>query len=95
MSSFPDYFTGWGKFQGKPYHIELDPSVSPKRTPCIPVPIHHQTAFKQQLAEMQAANILKPVNYATPWINHFVIVNKNNLTSVLDLNCKYSWTHAI
>ena len=26
--------------------------------------------------------IIKPVDHATPWMNNFVIVNKNNLTSM-------------
>ena len=60
---FPDCFTGLGKFQSEPYHIEVDPWVPPKM-PCRPIPIHKQAAFKQQLAEMQAAGIPKPVDHA-------------------------------
>ena len=75
MRWFPDCFQSLGKFQGEPYLIEVDPSVPSKMTPCRPVPLHEQAHFKQQLAEMQVASIIKPVNHATPWINSFIIVN--------------------
>ena len=76
MSVFPNYFTGLGEFQAKPYYIEVDPSVPPKETSCRPVPIHWQAAFKKQLAEMQTAGINKPIANATPSINSIVKVNK-------------------
>ena len=34
---FPDCFQGLNKFQGEPYHIDGDPDVPPKKTPCRPV----------------------------------------------------------
>ena len=40
MSLFPQCFTGLGKFHVEPYHIEVDPSESPKKTPCRPLPTH-------------------------------------------------------
>ena len=72
---FPNCFQGLGKFQGVPYYIEVYPSVPPRKTPCQPAPFHQQEAFKQQLAEMQAADIIKTIDLATPWINSLVIVN--------------------
>ena len=33
-------------FPGPPYHIQLDPSVTPKQTPCHPIPGHIKEAFK-------------------------------------------------
>ena len=76
MRFFPDCFQGLGKFQGEPHHIEVDPSVPVKMTPCRPMPLYKQSIFKQHLVEMQAASIMKPVEQATPWINSFIIVNK-------------------
>ena len=70
MRLFTDCFQGLCKFQGEPYYIEVDPSVPSKMTLCI------QDINKQQSEEMQAAVIFKPVDHATPWINCFVIVNK-------------------
>ena len=76
MGLFGECYQGLGKFQGGPYHIEVDPSGPPKMIPCRPVPVHQLAAFKQELAEMQAAGIIKPADHATPWINSFVIINK-------------------
>ena len=33
MHQYPDVFEGIGKFPGPPYHIHVDPSVTPKQTP--------------------------------------------------------------
>ena len=37
MCEFPDVFEVIGKFPGPPYHIHIDPSVTPKQTPCRPI----------------------------------------------------------
>ena len=34
LQSYPDAFEGIGCFLGPPYHIQLDPSITPKQTPC-------------------------------------------------------------
>ena len=34
MWEYPDVFQGIGKFLGPDYHIQLDPSIPPKQTPC-------------------------------------------------------------
>ena len=34
MHEYPDIFQGIGKFLGPDYHIQLDPSIPPKQTPC-------------------------------------------------------------
>ena len=74
MAQFPDVFEGVGKFTGEPYMIQLNPKVSPKQTPCRPVPVHLKHAFKVELDKMLEASVLKPVQEATPWINSFVLV---------------------
>ena len=61
-------------FLGKPYHINLDQSVTPVQTQCRPVPVHLKEVFKQEVNKMLNAGILKPVEKATPWINSFVLV---------------------
>ena len=38
MREYPDVFQGIGKFPGPDYHIQLDPSIPPKQTPCQPIP---------------------------------------------------------
>ena len=74
LARFPEIFKGIGKFLGKPYEIQLDPNVPTKQTPCGPIPIHLNEAFKTEIDKMLKAGILKPVQEATPWINSFVLV---------------------
>ena len=71
---YKDIFEGIGTFPGKPYHINIDPSVPPKCLPCWPEPVHQQDEFKKQLDEMLQAGIIAEVHEATPWINSFMIV---------------------
>ena len=47
LHKYPDVFEGIGSFPGSPYHIQIDPSVTPKQTPCHPIPVHLKEAFKQ------------------------------------------------
>ena len=70
------FFEGIGRFPGPPYHINIDPMVPPKQTPCRPVPIHLKSAFQKEINQMLQAGVLLPVNKATPWINSFVLVEK-------------------
>ena len=42
---FPDWFQGFGNFQGVPYHIVIDPSVPPKKTPCRSMSVHQKAAI--------------------------------------------------
>ena len=68
LAAYPGVFDGIGHFPGSPYHIQVDPSVTPKQTPCQPVPVHLKDSFKQEIDEMLQAGVLKPVNQATPCI---------------------------
>ena len=47
LHNYPDVFDGIGRFPGSPYHIQLDPSITPKQTPCFSIPVHLKEAFKQ------------------------------------------------
>ena len=79
MHEYPDVFEGIGKFPGLPYHIHIDSSVTPKQTPCRPVPIHLIDAFQKEISKMLQARIIVPVMEAMLWINSFVLVeNKDN-----------------
>ena len=75
---YPDVFEGIGTFPGPSYHIQIDPSVEPKQTPCHPIPVHLKEAFKQEIKKMLQAGVLAPVNEATPWINTFVLVESKD-----------------
>ena len=62
------------EYLGPDYHIQLDPSIPPKQTPCQPIPIHLKDQFQQEINLMLQAGVLVPVHEATPWINSFVLV---------------------
>ena len=47
-----DVFEGIGSLPGPPYHIQLDPRVTPKKTPCYQIPVHLKEMFKQELDKM-------------------------------------------
>ena len=74
LQEYPNVFEGIGKFPGLPYHIHGDPGVTPKQTPCRPIPVHLKDAFQQEISKMLQARILVPVTQATPWINSFILV---------------------
>ena len=74
LHEYPDVFEGIGKLPGPLYHIHVDPGVTPKQTPCRPIPIHLKDAFQQEISKMLQAGILVPVTQATLWINSFVLV---------------------
>ena len=40
LHEYPDVFDGIGNFPGPSYHIQINPSVTPKQTPCHPIPVH-------------------------------------------------------
>ena len=67
------FFEGIGRFPGSPYHIQLDPSVTPKQTLCCPIAVHLKEVFQQEVNKMLQAGVLKPVQEATPWINSIVL----------------------
>ena len=82
---YGDVFEGIGRFLGKPYHINLDKSVTPVQTRCRPVPVHLKEVFKLEINKMLNAGILKPVEKATPWINSFVLVKGKNPDGTIKL----------
>ena len=78
LKEYPDVFKGIGKFPGPPYHIHVDPAVTPKWTPCRPIPIHLKDAFQKEISKMLQARILVTVTKATPWINSFILVESRD-----------------
>ena len=69
LSRYLDIFKGVGRFPGLPYNIQVELNITPKQTPCKPVPIHLKEAFKKEIDKMLQAGIIKPVKEATLWIN--------------------------
>ena len=74
QEQYPELFKGIGRFPGEPYHIHLNPSITPKQTPCRPIPVHLKHTFQQEIEKMLTARVIKPVHEATPWINSFILV---------------------
>ena len=78
LQEYPDVFEGIGKFLGPPYHIQVDPTVTPEQTLCRPIPIHLKDAFQKEINQMLQASVLLPVNKATLWINSFILIEKRD-----------------
>ena len=78
LQEYPNVFEGIGKFPGLPYHICVDPGVTPKQTSCRPIPIHLKDAFQQEISKMLQVGIPIPVTQATPWINSFILVKSKD-----------------
>ena len=55
MHEYLDVFEGIGKFPGPSYCIHVDPGITPKQTPCRPIPIHLKDAFQKEISKMLQA----------------------------------------
>ena len=86
LSSYPDIFEGIDRFPGPPYHIQVDPNLTLKQTPCRPVPVHLKDAFKKKIDKMLKAGIIKPVQEASPSINSFMLVEGKDKLGNLKLH---------
>ena len=74
QEQYPELFKGIGQFPSEPYHFHINPSITPKQTPCRPIPVHLKQTFQQEIQKMLTARVIKPVHEATPWINSFILV---------------------
>ena len=54
----PELFEGLGRFPGEPYHISINPSITPKQTPCRPLPVHLKDTFRQKINKMLTAGVI-------------------------------------
>ena len=75
---YPELFQGIGQFPGEPYHIHTNPSITPKQTPCRPIPVHLKQTFRQEIEKILTTGVINPVHEATPWINSFVLVESKD-----------------
>ena len=85
LQAYPEVFDGIGHFPRPPFHINVDPSTTPKQTPCRLVPVHLKEPFKQEIDKMLQTGILKPVHQATSCINSFVLVEGKDKLDKLKL----------
>ena len=76
---FPSLFTGLGTFHGSSYEIQLKPDSKPFAlfTPRnVPLPLRDKV--KDELARMEALDIIAPVEEPTPWCAGMVVVPKKS-----------------
>ena len=77
LSQYSSCFEGKGHFPGDPYKFHLIPDHKPARHAPRKVPIHLETAFKEEIDSLVSQGILEEVKEHTDWVNSYVIVEKD------------------
>ena len=70
-------FEGIGHFPGDLYKFHLKPDHKPARHAPRKVPVHLETAFKEEIESLVKQGILEGVKEHTDWVNSYVIVEKD------------------
>ena len=76
LSQYSGCFEGIGHFPGYPYKFHLKPDHKPARHAPRKVPVHLETAFKEEIDLLVSQGILEEVKEHTDWVNSYVIVEK-------------------
>ena len=77
LSQYSGCFEGIGRFPGDPYKFHLKPDHKPARHEPRKVPVHLETAFKEEIDSLVSQGILEEVKEHTDWVNSYVIVEKD------------------
>ena len=77
LSQYSSCFEGIGHFPGDPYKFHLKPDYKPARHAPRKVPVHLETAFKEEIDSLVKQGILEEVKEHTDWVNSNVIVEKD------------------
>ena len=77
LSQYSGCFEGIGCFPGDPYKFHLKPDYKPARHAPRKVPVHLETAFKEEIESLVKQGILEEVKEHTDWVNSYVIVEKD------------------
>ena len=77
LSQYSGCFEGIGHFPGDPYKFHLKPDYKPARHAPRKVPVHLETAFKEEIDSLVKQGILEEVKEHTDWVNSYVIVEKD------------------
>ena len=77
LSQYSGYFEGIGHFPGDPYKFHLKPEYKPARHAPRKVPIHLESAFKEEIESLVKQGILEEGKEHTDWVNSYVIVEKD------------------
>ena len=75
---YPELFKGIGLSPGEPYHIHTNLSITPKQTPCRPIPVHLKQTFQQEIEKNLTTRVIRSVHEATAWINSLVLVESTD-----------------
>ena len=77
LSQYSGCFEGIGRFPGDPYKFHLKPDYKLARHAPRKVPVHLETAFKEEIDSLVKQGILEEVKEHTNWVNSYVIVEKD------------------
>ena len=77
LSQYSGCFEGIGCFPGDPYKFHLKPEHKPARHAPRKVPVHLETAFKEEIESLVKQGILEEVKEHTDWVNSYVNVEKD------------------
>ena len=77
LSQYSGCFEGIGHFPGDLYKFHLKPDYKPARHAPRKVPVHLETAFKEEIESLVKQGILEEVKEHTDWVNSYVIVEKD------------------
>ena len=77
LSQYSGCFEGIGCFPWDPYKFHLKPEHKPARHAPRKVPIHLESAFKEEIVSLVKQGILEEVKEHTDWVNSYVIVEKD------------------
>ena len=77
LSQYSGCFDGIGCFPGDPYKFHLKPDYKPAPHAPRKVPVHLETAFKEEIESLVKQGILEEVKEHTDWANSCVIVEKD------------------
>ena len=77
LSQYSSCFERIGHFPGDPYKFHLKPDHKPARHALRKVPVHLETAFKEEIDTLVKQGILEEVKEHTDWVNSYVIVEKD------------------
>ena len=77
LQKYTQVFTGLGRLE-KPYHIEVDPTVTPVVNPPRMVPAALRDRVEEELDDMERRGVVRKVEEPTDWANSMAIVEKPN-----------------
>ena len=77
LSQYSGCFEGIGRFPGDPYKFHPKPDYKQARHAPRKVPVHLETAFKEEIDSIVKQGILEEVKEHTDWVNSYVIVEKD------------------